>query len=111
MSERYLDLVRHLHEAVLGSSGVTNSSLRQAVEARAAMLGGRSGAGAAVPAGLTTFVDKVAQHAFELTHEDVDALRQAGYSEDAIFEITASASLGVGLGRLERGLAALKGEI
>jgi len=111
MDERYSGLIRRLREAVLGSSGVTDSTLRQAVEARAATLGGRPGAGAGVPAGLTAYVDKIAQHAFEVTNEDVDALRRAGYSEDAIFEITASAALGAGLGRLERGLAALKGEI
>ena len=45
-----------------------------------------------------------------MTDADMDALRKAGYSEDAIFDITASAAVGAGLGRLERGLAALKGE-
>jgi alkylhydroperoxidase/carboxymuconolactone decarboxylase family protein YurZ len=40
----------------------------------------------------------------------VAALRAAGYSEDAIFEIVASVAVGAGLGRLERGLAALRGE-
>ena len=111
MDERYSDLVGRLRAAVLGGSGVTDSTLRQSVEARAATLGGRPGAEAGVPAGLTAYVDKVAQHAFEVTHEDVAALRKAGYSEDAIFEITASAALGAGLGRLERGLAALKGAV
>lgn len=111
MSERYLNLVSRLRDAVLGRSGVLDPALRQAVEARAAMLGGRSGSGEDVPTALTTYVDKVAQHAFKITDEDVDALRQAGYSEDAIFEVTASATLGAGLARLERGLAALKGEL
>jgi hypothetical protein len=37
-------------------------------------------------------------------------LRRAGYSEDAIFEITVSAALGAGMIRLERGLAAMKGD-
>ena len=111
MDERYSGLIRRLREAALGGSGVTDSSLRRAVEAHAAMLGGRPGADAGVPAALTAYVDKVAQHAFEVTHDDVDGLRRAGYSEDAIFEITASAALGAGLGRLERGLAALKGAI
>ena len=38
------------------------------------------------------------------------ALQRAGSSEDAIFEITVSAALGAALGRLERGLTALRGE-
>jgi hypothetical protein len=41
----------------------------------------------------------------------VASLRRAGYSEDAIFEITSSAALGAALGRLERGMAALQGGI
>lgn len=110
-SERYLDLVRRLQEAVLGESGVTEPSLRKAVEARAAGLSGRAGRSENVPPALTPFVDKVARRAFEVTRADVEALRRAGYSEDAIFETMASAALGAGLGRLERGLAALKGEV
>jgi len=50
MDERYSGLIRRLREAALGGSGVTDSSLRRAVEAHAAMLGGRPGADAGVPA-------------------------------------------------------------
>jgi alkylhydroperoxidase/carboxymuconolactone decarboxylase family protein YurZ len=39
----------------------------------------------------------------------IEALRNAGYSEEAIFEMTLSAAIGAGQARLERGLAALKG--
>ncbi len=42
-----------------------------------------------------------------LTDEDVAALRRAGYSEDAIFEITATAAVGAAITLLERGLIAL----
>ena len=67
--------------------------------------------GVLVPAAVAGFVDKVARRAYTVTDDDIMALRQAGYSEDAIFEITASAAVGAALGRLERGLAALRGEI
>jgi alkylhydroperoxidase family enzyme len=50
----------------------------------------------------------VAKHAYKVTDADVEALRHAGYSEDAIFEITLSAALGAGLARLERGIEALR---
>ena len=52
----------------------------------------------------------MARHAYKLTDDDLNALRRAGSSEDAIFEITVSAALGAALDRLERGLAALRGE-
>jgi len=113
MSERYAELVRRLRAAVLEGSGVTDAALRQAVEAQGAMRGDRAGEAGTpgVPAVLRGFVDKVARQAVAVTQGDVDALRQAGYSEDAIFEIAASACVGAGLGRLERGMAALRGGV
>lgn len=109
--DRYAPLVERLEEAVLRGKGVTDPALRQAVEARAAELGGRPAGGAAgeLPADLKGYVDKVALHAYEVTDEDIEALKRAGYSEDAVFEITVSAALGAGTGRLGLGLAALKG--
>ncbi|HUG41624.1 MAG TPA: hypothetical protein VMM12_14135 [Longimicrobiales bacterium] len=112
---RYGELVGRLRQAVLEEAGVTDVSLRAAVEARAAALGGRAGAaepgaGEAVPEPVRAFVDKVARHAHLVTDADVEGLRSAGYSEDAIFELAASAVLGAGCGRLERGLSALRGE-
>ena len=40
--------------------------------------------------------------------EDVEALRQAGYSEDQIFELTVSAALGAGFRRLKSALDILR---
>jgi alkylhydroperoxidase family enzyme len=111
MDDRYKAQFQRLVEAVLSSPGESDPSVRRAVETRAAALGGRGGATtSAVPLALAPYVDKVARRAYTVTDEDIAALRQAGYSEDAIFEITVSAALGAAMARLERGLAALKGE-
>ena len=110
MSERYQEYVERLRAAALSGHGVTEPAVRRAVASRAAALGGsRTPASGAVPAAIAPFVDKVAGRAYTVTDDDVGALRQAGYSEDAIFEITAGAAVGAGLGRLERGLAAMRG--
>lgn len=112
MTERYSDLVERLRDAVLTGGGVTEPALRRIVEARAGVLGGRGPAHRDdVPEVMAAYVDKVARHAYRVTDEDTAALRNAGYSEDAIFELTVSAALGAGLGRLERGLAALRGAV
>ena len=110
---RYAELARRLRQAVLGDGrgAATAASLRRAVEARAASSGGPPGPRADVPETLARFVDQVAQQAYDVTDDDVQALLRAGYSEQAIFEITASAALGAGLSRLERGLAALQGKV
>ena len=112
MSGRYDALVRAFRRAVLESEAHTDPTLRAAVESRAAALGGRPGETAPdLPAPLRHYVDTVARHAWKVTDADVDALRRAGYSEDAIFEITASAAMGASLGRLERAYAALRREV
>ncbi len=111
MSERYATFVRLLRDAVLGAAGTTDPPLRAAVEGYTAIVGGGSRTETpVVPPAVQPYVDKVARHAYRVTDADMDVLRKAGYSEDAIFDITASAAVGAGLGRLERGLAALKGE-
>lgn len=109
MDDRHAANMQRLTEAVLTSTGDTDPALRQAVEERSAELGGRPGARIGeLPPELVGYVNKVALHAYKTTDKDIEALRHAGYSEDAIFEITLSAALGAARGRMERGLAALK---
>lgn len=116
MRDRYAHLARAVRDSVLAGPGVTTAALRQAVHSRAtgsirseATAPARGAAvPAEVPAELERLVDTVTERAYEVTDQDVDELRRAGYSEDAIFEITVSVALGAGLSRLERGLAALR---
>ncbi len=104
-------LVEQVRAAVLVGPGVTQPVLRQAIEERAAAMGGRmSGPVGPIPADLSEFVDRVAVAAWRVTGEEVAALLDAGYTEDEVFEVTVSAAMGAACGRLERGLAALRGE-
>jgi len=108
-SDSHAIYVQRLVEAVLTSEGDTDPSVRRAVESLSAQIGGHSMNQAdAIPPELFSYVKKIALHAYKTTEEDIDGLRNADYSEDAIFEITLSAALGAGMARLERGLAALK---
>lgn len=111
MHERYTEYTRILIDGVLSSPGETDSKLRRAVETQAAQLSGRAPSQISqVPGALEHYTTKVAQHAYKITDQDIAALKDAGYSEDAIFELTLSAALGAGMARLEIGLSALKGE-
>lgn len=101
--------MRRLADAVLGSPGAVEPTVRRAVEDRAARLSGRTGGTPLeVHGSLQGYVEKIARAAFAVTDGDVTALRDAGWSEDAIFEVTLAAALGAGLARLERGLRALQ---
>jgi alkylhydroperoxidase family enzyme len=59
------------------------------------------------PAAFAGYLDKVRRHAYRTTDEDIRALKEAGYSEDEIFEQTVSAAVAAGLERLDAGLKAL----
>ena len=96
---RYEDLRKRLVDAVLATPGDAPSELRRAALERGS-----------VPGPLASYVSKVARHAYRVTDEDVAALRQTGHSDDSLFEITVAAAVGAALHRLDRGLAALRGE-
>jgi alkylhydroperoxidase family enzyme len=96
VADPYAEQLERLKDAVLRGPGVLDPELRKA----ACEAGEMSGA-------MGSYVKKVVRHAHEVTDEDIAGLRQSGWSEDEIFEITVSAALGAGLVRLEAGLAAL----
>jgi alkylhydroperoxidase family enzyme len=111
MHTRYTVLSQRLIDAILTSPGETDPTLRRAIEEQSALWSSSSPQQVEqVPPELVTYVKKVALYAYKTTEEDIEALRGAGYDDDAIFEITLSAALGAGMTRLERGLAALKGD-
>jgi alkylhydroperoxidase family enzyme len=72
-------------------------------ELRAAAQPGRP-----TPPELAPYLEKVRRHAFQVTDADVQRLKDAGFTEDEIFEHTVSAAVAAGLERLEAGLEALR---
>jgi len=110
-------MVERLVERVLAGPGHAASELRRAVFARAfgppwsPLSGTEMGTGGEdIAPDLAGYVDKVALHAYKVSDEDLAALKRAGNSDDLLFEVTVSAALGAAVGRLERGLSALRGE-
>lgn len=99
---------RRLADAVLRGEGHTAPELRQTIASRAASHAGGRPPAAKLPAELADYVDTVAGRAYETRDDQFMALREAGLSEEEIFEITLSVALGSGLERLERGLAVLE---
>jgi|SRR5271154_2019394 alkylhydroperoxidase family enzyme len=69
---------------------------------RRAILDGKPPAGA-----LGSLAVKVAHNASRITDEQITALKEAGHSDDAIYEVILAASVGAGLERLHKGLALL----
>ena len=96
-------------QALLTRPAFSPPPLRQAVLARATKLAERVPSSETVPEDLAPYLDQVVFHAERTTDADVQQLKDKGYSEDQIFELTLCAALGAGLARLNRGLAALQG--
>lgn len=94
MDDPHRDKRRRLVEAVL-AEGPEVPSLRR-------VLAGREPG--EVPEVLAAYVEKVRLHAYRVTDADVAALRAAGWSEDALFEVTVATSLGAAEKRLDIGL-------
>ena len=105
---RHAAAIDRFADAILQTPGEAGLELRAAVEQHAAALGGRPGDVAELPDDLRPYVEKVARHAYQVGDADVDRLREAGYSEDAIFELTLAAALGAARARWTAGLAAMR---
>jgi len=63
--------------------------------------------GREAPPEFAPYLDKVRSNAYKVTDEDLQALRDARYSEDVIFVQTVSVAVAAGLIRLEAGLGLL----
>src|SRR5262245_21754926 len=95
MDDRHEAGRRVLEDAVLRGPGHTAPELRQRVAERRD-----------VPAELRALLDKIEHHAYQVTDDDVAALRSR-YTEDELFEIVVAASLGSAQARLGAALRAL----
>lgn len=96
---RYEAFRRRLVDALLSTPGETPAETRRAALEQAT-----------APGSLGPYVSKVARHAYKITDTDVAQLRHAGHSDDTLFEITVAAAVGAALHRLDRGMAALRGQ-
>lgn len=85
---------------------VFRSVLEAAGESAAAVRSAAADCGP-VPADLRALTEKIHQHAYRVTDEDIARLQPA-YGDDQLFEIIVSAALGASRQRLRAGLAALE---
>jgi hypothetical protein len=94
---------------MLADAAEGQRALRRAALARAATLaGGALPQAETLPPGLVAYVERVARAAWQVTDEEVDGLRAAGYDEDTIYEVTVAAAVGASVGRYQVALRALE---
>lgn len=103
------ELLSELRGSVLEGPADLDVPTRQAMAARAAWFAQTGGDPPVVPESWQEYVDKVAQHAYKVTDETIDHLRER-HPEHEIYEATIAAALGAASERLAAGLRALRGE-
>lgn len=96
-----------LRKAVLEGPGTTSPEERQHI-ANWSGNPDQAPASQQFPEPLAALLNKVARYAYKVTDEDVQAVLDAGYSEDAVFEAILSAAVGTAAARYERGMAVLR---
>ena len=95
-------------ELIRTGEGDSPAELRTAIEARVALAaGGVRDSPAELPEAVAALVDVLAADAHGVEDAHIDALRAAGWSEEAIYEMIWVASFAAGLGRTERAIALL----
>jgi hypothetical protein len=57
---------------------------------------------APAPPEMAAYLGKVGDQAYTVVDRDIEALKEAGFSEDAIFEQTVAVAIAEGLRRLDR---------
>jgi hypothetical protein len=85
-----------LRSAVLEGDGTTDPAVRRAAFE-----------GQPLPHPLDQYVRKVREASYRVTDADIERVRSAGFSEDAIFELTIAAAMGAAQRGLRAGLLAL----
>jgi alkylhydroperoxidase family enzyme len=88
--------------ALLEAPGHTASSMRHSVFERL-----RRDAGS-VPEEMEALVEKIAACPWSVADADIARLRDAGYSEDQIYELLLAAATGAGMRRFDAGLRAME---
>ncbi len=90
-------------EAILTLPGKTLPELRQAVEAFVVIQRGHTRADAPpLPEELTRYFKKLALSAYKIIDKDVNVLREAGYEDEAIYELTVAGAVGAALVGVEK---------
>jgi len=93
---------------LLGPAGKSGLGLRHSVFEHGRTGVGELEAGARDAMQLREFLEKIDEQPWAMNSDDFVRLRDAGYSEDELFELTLAAAAGAAVRRFEAGLRALE---
>lgn len=97
-------------EQLLGNSSSIDSKLRISIEANAASIWGAQRESEELREDLQEYVSTLSKHAYQIHDEMVAGLRDKGYTDSQLFEITLVGAFGVAMAAQERLFEVLYGE-
>ena len=100
--------IRNVLARVLGERGDSPQALRKTVADYARVAGGGGGDPPELSGNLAAYVEKMTHTPYRMVMRDIESLKQQGFTEDQIFELTLAAALGAGQGRFEKTLALIE---
>ena len=105
--------ITKLVDRLTHTRGETPETIRRLVQQRSAARACRSAvaSGNGLTPPIEAYVDRVALYAYRVTDRDIEILRAAGCSEDAIFELTLCAAVGAAMGRMRQAASAIRGDL
>lgn len=107
-SRTFQEQIDHIVQAFSNADrDLTPAEHRDIVTHSAHMFSKESVGSVGTPTNRDEYLQKLAFHAYKITDADIETLQAAGYSDDAIFEMTVGGALGVGLATWEKGLHAI----
>ena len=110
MKFNFLKSIQTIENVFLKTKGDTSFDLRKAIWKQAESLTQINNKVAIIPDHIRPYLEKVAFHADKITDDDIRQIKEAGYSEEEIFEMTLAATLGAAVGRVNQGIKAMKEE-
>ena len=105
MNTKFAHKVTELSDSVAHGPGVAQPAARQAaIHFARALTMNQAPDIESIPEGFAPYLKKVALYAYKTTDRDIQNLKERGYSEDEIYELTVSAALGASLARYEHSI-------
>ena len=109
MSNPFVDKLHNMHDSITTGQGELDVSLRSKTVNYAQNLTLNEAINSdQIPDALRPYLEKVVLHAYKTTDQDIEQLKNFGYTEDEIFELTISAAFGAGYARYLQGISVLK---
>lgn len=104
MESKIQTLFQSLKESVFNGSGETAPELRQILRKKIkAEVESGSSEPCSQPA-LNEYSEKIARNSYKIVDQDIEKLKEAGFSEEEIYELTIATAWAAGVARFERGL-------